>query len=213
MSQQVDSAVLQEEGRKLLTAFFATLRALKLYPLENVTVQQAIDELNRQMGDLVTREGGVELRVVGDFFFLNETRLRLDLSNFSTFGSFASALGEHEIGALEVAEGVTREEWAPFVSLLLRKQEEEPYDGFVARLAQTPVEHISVRPEQDIQEPELEEEEALTAAKRTYAQSVKVASDVLTDMRLGRAVNVRKVKRAVQNIVDRCSTTSLPWSQ
>jgi HD-GYP domain-containing protein (c-di-GMP phosphodiesterase class II) len=203
VSETVDSAVLQEEGRNLLTAFFATLRALKLYPLENVTVQQAIDELHRLMGELVGREEGLELRVVGDFFFLNETRLRLDLSNFSTFGSFARALGEHEIGAVEVAPGVRRDEWVPFLSLLLRTHEDDdPFDGFVTRLAQTPVERISVRPEQDVHEPGLEEEEALTAAKRTYAQSVKVASDVLTDMRLGRAVNVRKVKRAVQNIVD-----------
>ncbi len=42
----------------------------------------------------------------------------------------------------------------------------------------------------------------MAAAKRTYAQSVKVAKDVLGDMRMGRAVNARKVKRAVQNIVD-----------
>jgi HD-GYP domain-containing protein (c-di-GMP phosphodiesterase class II) len=200
--ERVENTGLQEEGRKLLTAFFAALRALKLYPLENVTVQQAIDELHRQMASIVAREEGLELRVVGDFFFLNETRLRLDLSNFSTFGSFASALGEHEIGAVEVSAGIERDEWAPFVSLLIRKPDGDPFDAFVQRLGQTPAKHIRVRPEKDVHEPELEEEEALAAAKRTYAQSVKVASDVLTDMRLGRAVNVRKVKRAVQNIVD-----------
>ena len=80
---------LQEEGRKLLTAFYATLSALKLYPVENAATQQAITELHALMGAGVLRDGGVELRIVGDFFFLNETRLRLDLSNFATFGSFA----------------------------------------------------------------------------------------------------------------------------
>ena len=49
----------------------------------------------------------MELRVVGDFFFLNETRLRLDLSNFSTFSSFAQSLAEHGIGAVDVASGLT----------------------------------------------------------------------------------------------------------
>jgi HD-GYP domain-containing protein (c-di-GMP phosphodiesterase class II) len=197
-----DSAALQEEGRKLLTAFYATLSALKLYPVENAATQQAITELHNLMSEAVLREGGLELRIVGDFFFLNETRLRLDLSNFATFGSFARALADHGVGAVEVLPGVDRSEWAPFVALLLRKPEAEAYAGFMKRIAQTPVEHILFQPEHEVQEPDIDEEESLAAAKRTYAQSVNVAKDVLTDMRLGKAVNVRKVKRAVQNIVD-----------
>ncbi|HKJ01322.1 MAG TPA: HD domain-containing phosphohydrolase [Longimicrobiales bacterium] len=192
----------QEEGRKVLTAFYSTLSALKLYPLENTAVQQALDELHSLVANIVKIEGGAEVRVVGDFFFLNETRLRLDLSNFSTFGSFARALQDHGIGAVEVLPGIERSEWAPFVSMLLRKPgAEEPFTAFMDRLAGAPVEHIDLRPEKDAKEPETDEE-ALTAAKRTYAQSVQVARDALGDVRLGKAVNVRKVKRAVQGIVD-----------
>jgi HD-GYP domain-containing protein (c-di-GMP phosphodiesterase class II) len=194
---------LQEQGRKLLTSFYGGLRALKLYPIENAAVQQALSDLHALMTQLLSTEGAIELRVVGDFFFLNETRLRLDLSNFSTFGSFAQALAEHGIGAVDVTPGLTREEWAPFLSLLLRKGgDEKPYDAFIERLNATAVKHIDVRPEKDVHQPELAHEEAMQAAKRTYAQSVKVAKDVLGDMRMGRAVNARKVKRAVQNIVD-----------
>ncbi|MBW3535872.1 MAG: HD domain-containing protein [Gemmatimonadetes bacterium] len=195
---------VQGEGRRLLTSFYGALRALKLYPVENAAVQQALDELHQLMAAIVKREGGLELRVVGDFFFLNETRLRLDLSTFSTFGSFARALGEHGVGAVEVLPGIQREEWAPFLSLLLRPPPpdgQHAYEDFLERLGGTPTEHIHVRPEKDVEEPSMEEE-ALAAAKRTYVQSVKVAKDVLGDVRMGRAVNARKVKRAVQNIVD-----------
>jgi HD-GYP domain-containing protein (c-di-GMP phosphodiesterase class II) len=193
----------QEEGRRLLIALYGALSALKLYPVENETVQQALAELQSLVERVVQAEGGAEVRVVGDFFFLNETRLRLDLSNFATFGSFASALHLHRIGAVEIDPGVERSEWAPFLSMLLRKPgaEGEPFEGFIERLANAPVQHIRVRSETEVEDP-LDDEEKLTAAKRTYAQSVKVAKDVLGDMRLGKAVNVRKVKRAVQGIVD-----------
>jgi HD-GYP domain-containing protein (c-di-GMP phosphodiesterase class II) len=192
----------QEEGRKLLTAFYGSLSALKLYPVENETVQQALSELHTLVDRIVSVEGGAEIRVVGDFFFLNETRLRLDLSNFATFGSFARALGDHQVGAVEVLPGVERSEWAPFLSMLLRKPTAEaPFTGFTDRLASAPVQHIQVRSAIDVEDP-MDDEEKLTAAKRTYAQSVKVAKDVLGDMRIGKAVNVRKVKRAVQGIVD-----------
>ncbi|NJD18242.1 MAG: HD domain-containing protein [Gemmatimonadetes bacterium] len=192
----------QEEGRKLLTAFYGSLSALRLYPLENAAVQQALTDLHGLVSRIVEHDGGAEIRVVGDFFFLNETRLRLDLSNFSTFGSFARALQDHGIGAVEILPEIQRGEWAPFLSVLLRKPGAgDPFEGFLARLEGSPVQHIDFRPEKEVQEPE-KDEEALTAAKRTYAQSVQVAKDVLGDVRLGKAVNVRKVKRAVQGIVD-----------
>jgi len=197
-----DGAHVQEYGRRLLTALYGAFRSLNLYPMENEAVQQAIDELHALMDQVAGEEGAVELRVVGDFFFLNETRLRLDLKNFSTFGSFARALGHHGIGQVSVLHGVERSEWAPFLSLLLRDPPaEDPFRTFTDRLQHAPVRHIDVEPEQETS-PEMEEEEAMQAAKRTYALSVKVARDVLTDVRLGQAVNVRKVKRAVQGIVD-----------
>ena len=194
---------LQQQGKQILMAFYGALRALKLYPVENAAVQQAVDELHANMDALAGREGGVELRVVGDFFFLNETRLRLDVTNFSTFGSFAQALSQHGIGGIQVLPGLQRDEWIPFLSLLLRApQADDPYRGFVDRLAGAPVEHLDVQAEKEAAEGEQEHEEAIQAAKRTYVQSVRVARDVLQDVRLGRAVNVRKVKRTVQNIVD-----------
>ena len=191
----------QEEGRRLLTSFYGALSALKLYPVENETVQQALTELHALVKRIVSVDGGAEIRVVGDFFFLNETRLRLDLSNFATFGSFASALQTHGIGAVEILPGIERREWAPFISMLLRKPAPEgAFEGFMERLASAPVQHIAPRSVTDVEEPG--EEQNLTAAKRTYAQSVEVAKSVLGDMRIGKAVNVRKVKRAVQGIVD-----------
>lgn len=193
---------LQDEGRRLLAALYGTLNALRLYPVENETVQQAISDLHRIVERVVQAEGGAEVRVVGDFFFLNETRLRLDLSNFSTFGSFARALHDHGIGAVEILPGIERTEWAPFLSMLLRTASTDlPFESFLERFATTPVEHLDIRPLSEVDEPK-DDAESLTAAKRTYAQSVKVAKDALGDLRLGKAVNVRKVKRAVQGIVD-----------
>lgn len=196
------SAPLQEEGRRILSGFYAALRALKFYPLENVTVQQALDELHALVARLVAREGDAEIRVVGDFFFLNEIRLRLDLTNYATFGFFARALSDQGIGAVAVTNRVERSEWAPFLSLLLRAPGDDPYEVFLERLAATPVRSVTVRPISEAPDPEVAEEAALEAARRTYAQSVRAAQGALTDLRLGRAVNVRKVKRAVQGIID-----------
>ena len=202
MTSTSDAGAVQELGGRILTALYVVRRSMELYPVKNVQVQQAIDDLQSHMNELLEKEGGFDLHLSGDFFFLNETRLRLDLSNFSTFGSLAVALTAHGIGEVSVAVGVTRDEWAPFISLIQKTTDEDPFGVFVERLAESTVEHISVGPIADSPEYEMIERDALAAAKGTYAQSVKVARDVLTDMRLGKAVNARKVKRAIQSIVD-----------
>ncbi len=202
MAETTGQDSLQEEGRRLLTRLYAALRALKFYPVDNEAVQRALGELHEEVAAVLAREGVLEFRAVGDFFFLNETRLRLNLQNFSTFGFFARALRDHGIGGMTVEQGVGRAEWPPFLSLLLRPgAEQDPFEAFQQRLAGTPVTSIFLRPEQDVQQVELEDE-SLEGARRTYAYSVQMARDVLTDVRIGRAVNVRRVKRAVQGIVD-----------
>ena len=193
---------IQDVGVNLLTAIHVVLRSMRLYPVENEQVQYAINGLHEGMVSFLEEEGAFELHLAGDFFFLNEVRLRLDLSNFSTFGNLASVLTGHGIGEIGVSPGVELGEWAPFIAILLRDPSEDPFPEFIDRLAETPVEHIDVRTVSESAEPEMIARDSLQEAKGTYAQSVKVARDVLTGMRLGKAVNARKVKRAVQGIVD-----------
>ncbi len=192
---------LQDEGRAILAALYGAMRGLRLYPLENEVVQQALTELHATVGRFLAREGGLELRVLGDFFFLNEKRLRLDLRNFSTFGALARALRSHGVGEIAVSREVAPGEWAPFLSLLLRPgAEASPYEELLERLSGTPVRAIEVRPQRE-QTPDLKEE-ALEGARRTYAYSVRVAREALSDVRMGRATHMGRVRKAVQSIVD-----------
>lgn len=196
-------AALQIQGRELLTAFYATAQSLKLYPLENATVQKSLAELHVVAQRITDREGMIELQLIGDFIFLNDARLRLDLSNYVAFSFLAGAMARHGIGVISVAPGVDRNEWAPFISLLLNEEApEDPFSRFERRLQQSPITHITVDAESRKAPVPEQEDLAKQAAKRTYFQGVNVAREVLTDVRLGRAVNVRRVKRTVQSIVD-----------
>jgi HD-GYP domain-containing protein (c-di-GMP phosphodiesterase class II) len=200
-------SVLQPLGRALVTALYASFQNLKLYPLENTTVQNALEEMNRIARRIIEREGLLELKLVGDFLFLNDARLRLDLSDYVAFSFVGAALHRHEVGSFEIEAGITKSDWAPFLTLLLLQEPglvDAPYARFVERLEASPARHIKLNPLSAGQDDmaELDDDQSKESAKQAYFQSVSVAKDVLTDMRLGRAVNVRRVKRAVQSIVD-----------
>ncbi|MFO7894999.1 MAG: HD domain-containing protein [Longimicrobiales bacterium] len=200
----VDStAVLQKQGQKLLSTLYAALQGLKLFPLENQTVQKALDDLHEAAKVVVDREGEVEMGLVGDFIFINEVRIRLDLSTYAAFSMLSNSLDKHGIGTVLIQGGLERHEWPPFLTLLLQKPTpEKPFQDFVERLRATPVEHIEVGPERESAALDEDDSQSKERAKRAYFQTVEVAKNVLGDTRLGKSVNARRVKRAVQSIVD-----------
>jgi HD-GYP domain-containing protein (c-di-GMP phosphodiesterase class II) len=204
LAEIVDSGtVLQARGRELLTSLHTAIRALKLYPIANAATQKSLQELHEVARRVLEREGVIELRLVGDFFFLNDARLRLDLSNFAVFSFLAGAMSRHGIGVIEVAPEIAPDEWVPFLSLLLNDAAgDPPFDHFARRLGETPVGRISVAEGREQARAPADTEQAREAARRTYFQSINVAREVLTDARLGRAFNARRVKRAVQSIID-----------
>lgn len=197
-----DDRGLQRRGRDLLFAVAAALRALQLYPLENLTVVRSLAELEEATRALLATEPQVTVRFVGDFFFVNDLRLRMDLQSYATYGTVGRALSRHGIGQVEAFPGVDRREWTAFLSLVNGEPDrEDPFGAFLERMGRTAILHLSVGPDRE-SEPDLRDDEARRMAKRAYAQSVAVAREVMSGVRMGKGVSLRPVKRAVQSIVD-----------
>jgi HD-GYP domain-containing protein (c-di-GMP phosphodiesterase class II) len=197
---------LQRRGRDLVFALAGALRALQLYPLENQAVVEALAALEASARAVLGHENEIVVRYVGDFFFVNDVRLRQDLASYATYGQVGRALNRHRIGQLEVFHGVERSEWTALLSLINSEPDEEaPFATFFDRLGRTAVLHLSVGPDRE-GEPDPTGDKARQIAKRTYAQTVAVARDAMTGLRIGRGVSLRPVKRAVQAIVDQVLT-------
>jgi HD-GYP domain-containing protein (c-di-GMP phosphodiesterase class II) len=200
-----NEAVFREGGREFLVAFYAALRNLRLYPLENVQVQRALDEVESSARVLLDVEPELEVRVAGEFIFVNSTRLRLALDNYSTFSHILTTLHECGIGAFHANAAVERREWQIFLALLLSSAAPELEGDALEKLEQkldaAGVTHIDLEPPWESTTYE-DAEARKRSAKRTYEQSVAVTQEVINSVRMGRTASVKKVKRAVQNIVD-----------
>src|SRR5213075_21438 len=116
---QTTDGFLRHAGRDFLVVLYTAFRSLKLYPLENAQVQKALDDLAASTKQLLDVEKELELRLQGEFIFVNSTRLRLDLDNYASFSHILNVLGQSGIGAVRIDEGVDRKQLQIFVSLLL----------------------------------------------------------------------------------------------
>ncbi len=189
-----------------MVAFYAALRAIKLYPLEHTAVQKTLAELSQVAEELRAEEGGeLEFRVSGEFIFLNSTRLRLDLSNYATFGHILTLCKLAGIGAIHVGTNGTARDWTFLLSLLGGETKAGPADRFKeiqSRLKEAKIETFQIDAPTETATDREFNEESKAAANRTYSQSVAVTKDVINSVRIGKTPNIRKIKRVVQGIVD-----------
>jgi HD-GYP domain-containing protein (c-di-GMP phosphodiesterase class II) len=101
---------------------------------------------------------------------------------------------------------VQRRDWQVFISLLLTfaSREDAPNKLFELqqKLIQAGVQSITLAAPADADDDLEDEEKAKEVAKRTYERTVAVTKEVVSSVRMGRSASVKKVKRAVQGIVD-----------
>ena len=202
-NDSVSDAQVRRAGRVLIFALYGALRAVKLYPVENAAVQKALADVAAQARALIELAGELELRMSGEFIFVNETRLRLDLDNFASFSHLLSLFRGAGIGSITLGSNAEAKDWLIFLSLLQAPSTDDPsarFDQLIEKLSGAGVSAFSLTPPTDQHDDDLEKNKE--RAKRTYAQSVAATRDLMTSVRMGASANIKKVKRVVQGIVD-----------
>jgi HD-GYP domain-containing protein (c-di-GMP phosphodiesterase class II) len=198
-------AYLRRAGKALIISLYAALRAIKIYPLENAAVVKSTEELATLCAELLQHEHELEIRVSGEFVFINGVRLRLDLDNYASFSHLLSVFKAAGIGSLSLHSAPPVREWSRFLALLLVSSNEPPAARFAQltdklRQQELVVFELGEPMEQAIDDESLQRSKEV--AKKTYAQSVSVTRELMTSVRMGRSPNVKKIKRVVQGIVD-----------
>jgi HD-GYP domain-containing protein (c-di-GMP phosphodiesterase class II) len=194
---------LRQAGRTFILALYGALRAVKLYPVGHATVSRSLEELATITREIASNEHELELRVSGEFIFVNGTRLRLDLDNYAAFSHVLSIFRVSGVGLLHVGETVTARDWQVFLAVAQTVSDVAPHDRVVKVLEKLEAAGVTAftlsAPPEDSGE---DRERSKERSKRTYAQSVAVTKDLMTSLRMGKSPNIKKIKRVVQGIVD-----------
>lgn len=198
-------AYIRRAGKGLILAFYAALRAIKMYPLENAAVVKSADDLAGLAGELLAREQELEIRVSGEFVFINTVRLRLDLDNYASFSHLLSVFRSAGVGSLHLRRAPHVKEWSRFLALLLVPSTDPPETRFhqlTGKLQQQQLDVFEVGAPMEQAADDEVRQKSKELAKRTYAHSVAITKDLMTSVRLGGSPNIKKIKRVVQGIVD-----------
>ena len=197
-----NESYVRRAGRQLIIGFYGALRAIKLYPVENAAVGKALEDLTKIGREIIDHESELEVRVSGEFIFVNATRLRLDLDNYASFSHLLTVFRSNGVGSLQVLREATPRDWMVLLSLIQAPGQDAPSNRFHLLGGKLESAGIVTFHLGQPQEEGEDREQAKERAKRTYAQSVAVTKDLMTSVRIGKSPSIKKIKRVVQGIVD-----------
>jgi len=193
----------QPRGTGLLAAMFGAVRAFQLYPSENEVVKRALREVKEQAEGILEHEGGLSVWVAGNYMFVNDLQVRLDLHDYASLAALREVFRSHGVGRMESGPRADADDWQAFLMAISEDPSpgQPPLEALEAELQSRGVTHIRVGPPSPMFEGS-EGERTLEAARSTYARSVRVARDTMEGLVLGKAIGARRAERAVLAVVD-----------
>lgn len=196
-------------GRTLVQNFCGAMRSLKMYPAQNPVVQKTVQDLRATAALLAAEEGTMELRIAGEFIFVNHTRLRLDLDTYQAVAYLIAQFRASGTGLLRAAPDASVQEWS---TLLLALNDPSGTNSTVRhhalrqRLESAGIATFEVEPPVKTEESGAGSEASTDLAKGAYARSVAAAAEVMRAIAQGQSPPLRSLKRTVQLVVDRILT-------
>lgn len=198
-------AFIRKHGRGLIISFYGAMRAMKLYPVEHNAVQKTLAELTETAQEILAHESELEIRISGEFIFLNSNRMRLDLTNFASFGHVLRLCKSAGIGTISLVQPGASRDWLVLLAQLDSQTKVAPEERFaeiVRKLSEAGIIAFEIGAPTESEGDKQLAEETKAAAHRTYATSVALTRDVMNSVRMGRTPSIKKIKRVVQGIVD-----------
>ena len=194
---------LQPLGTGILAAMYAAVRALQLYPAENEVVKRGLREVKEQADRILAHEGGLSVWVAGNYMFVNDLQVKIDLHEYASLAAFREVFRSHGVGRMEADPKAGEDDWHEFLTLIATDPApgQPPLEALQAELKNRSVNHINVGPPSPMFGGS-EGEQSVEAARRTYTRSVKVARDMMEGLVLGKAIGARRAERAVLSVVD-----------
>ena len=200
-------------GRQFLFSLYAAMRNLRIYPVDNPTVQKSLEDLSKTSRELVSRDGEGEFRVAGEFLFLNATRMKLDVDNYESFSFVIARFRESDVERLGFRQLPESGEWAVLLTCLLDPVGASPrarFDALRDALEANGVQSFRLRPFDDVTEALDDEAEQRARSRRVYEQAVAAVSDVHWAVGHGHPANLKRLKRVVQGLVDQVLVSEAP---
>lgn len=190
-------AALQQQFKELVTRLAAVIKISQLHDQSNNAVVKARGAVRSLANELLEEQGELTLTLVGDYMFVNEERLRYGLDSMASFDFLFAAMRSRQVGQISFHGPLAETHVKIFAaSFNDAENQEDPYAFLVERFENS---IISV---ERLKKPVEEDLDRRRMVRRSYFNAVSYTKGVMSKVKAGERINLRKSKRVVEGLVD-----------
>lgn len=198
MEDKIDQKVAKV-SKDVINQIAVVIKTSQLHDPSNVAVVSALEKIIKMVNWLVST-GSITIELVGDYFYVNESRVKFSMEYLVNFDYLVREFKKHGLGSISFTGPITVAGIQTFLKLFIASSfSEEPFNELEDGMAD--VENINVGGLRQIREIE-SEIDARKAVKKTYFNAVSFTKGVMNRIRSGERINVKRSKRVVQSLVD-----------
>lgn len=189
---------INRSAQDVINYLSVILRTAKIHDPGNVAVLTAIERFLSLLEQIMGVEESITLELIGEFFYIEGVRVRYSLEYLINFDFFIRELKKREIGKIVFRKGVKPGDIQMLLSAFIAAAfAETPFETILTRMSD--VESIDVDILKKIKE---DDQDTRKIIKKVYYNAVSFSKGVMTKIKAGEKVNMKKAKRIVESMVD-----------
>jgi HD-GYP domain-containing protein (c-di-GMP phosphodiesterase class II) len=190
---------IHKTGQDIINQLSVILRTAQIHDPGNIAVTTAIERFLLLINQKIGMEQSITLELVGEFFYLDEARIRYSMEYLLNFDFLIREFKRREIGKLTFKRGLKPADLQIFLKgFIAGGFSDTPYETMSDALDAT--EFIEIDHLKKIIEGE--KVDVRKVVKQVYFNAVSYTRGVMTKIKAGEKINIKKAKRVVESMVD-----------
>lgn len=190
---------LNKSAQDIINQLSVILRTAQIHDPGNIAVITAIEKFILLINDLLSGERSIVLEIRGEFFYINDDRIRYSLEYLLNFDFLIREFRKREIGTVTFKGAIKPADVRLFLNAFIAAGfSDTPYD----KISNIMAESGNIEVDRLKKLVEGEEVDNRKVVKRAYYNAVSYSKGVMTKIKSGEKINVRKAKRIVESMVD-----------
>lgn len=191
---------IAQYGKSLVINFYILVRAAGMYDPSNDTILNMAKRLLADIEAFLEETGDFAIKIIEGSFYLEGIRIKAGLSDIETFSSLAKEFKKKSIGVFDFRAPITADDLIQLAYALK--------DGFEASEVQAILERkltqgITIGGPVFLQKEEgVDMKDNYAVAKRSYLKAFSSLKEMNDSIKSGMRVKLKRVKRAIQLMVD-----------
>ncbi len=190
---------IHRTAQDVVNLLSVVFRTSQIHESSNVAVTTAIDKFLGLINYLISIEDRITLSLIGEFFYLNEIRIRYSLEYLLNFDYLIREFKKREIGSVIFKQTLKSQDMQIFLKGFITSGfSDSPYETISEILSEN--EKIEIDRLKKISEGG--EVDTRKIIKKSYYNAVSFTKGVINKIKAGEKVNLKKAKRIVETMVD-----------